>query len=29
MYGGLWIWSERVGWSRVGAGVKLGGMNVG
>ena len=29
MYGGLWIWSERVGWSRVGAGVELGGMHVG
>ena len=29
VYGGLRIWSDMVGWSRVGAGVELGGMNVG
>ena len=28
VYGGLWIWSDRVDWSRVGAGVELGGLNV-
>ena len=33
VYGGLWIWSRvvsgRVGWSRVGAGVELVGMDAG
>ena len=33
VYGGLWVWSRvgsgRVGWNRIGAGVELGGMDVG